>query len=178
MSCWYSLESSIWVLSEGSHVPGFQTFWGFLHHFVLAKLSTRHSFMNNIVGLWTDPDFTIFSFKWNWASFYTSWLVQISVRYIPLLNHSTTCIYPHVCQGFSNSLKFLHHFVFAKLCSSSIRHKKRNCLFPVTVRKKIGYRVGRSAKKFFFCIIFFVKNVCFMHVLHWLGVGKAEKTLG
>ena len=42
-----------------------------------------------------------------------------------------------------------------------IRPKKRNCLFPVTVKKKTGY-VGR--KKKFICIIFLVKNVCFMHV--------------
>ena len=44
-----------------------------------------------------------------------------------------------------------------------IRPKKRNCLVPVTVRKK--NRVGRSVKSFFFCIIILVKNVCFMHVL-------------
>ena len=37
-------------------------------------------------------------------------------------------------------------------------------------------REGRSVKKFY--IIVLVKNVCFMHVLHWLGVGKAEKILG
>ena len=43
-----------------------------------------------------------------------------------------------------------------------LRPKKINCLFPVTVRKK--NRVGRSVKKIF-CIIFLVKNVCFMHVL-------------
>ena len=38
-------------------------------------------------------------------------------------------------------------------------------------------RVGRSAKKKI-CIIFLVKNVCFMHVFRWFGVGRAEKTLG
>ena len=53
-----------------------------------------------------------------------------------------------------------------------IRPKKRNCLFPVTVRKN---RVGRSVKIFFFALLFFVKNVCFMHVLLQLGVGREEK---
>ena len=42
------------------------------------------------------------------------------------------------------------------------RPKKRNCLFPVTVRKK--NRVGRSVKKNFLALFFLVKNVCFMHV--------------
>ena len=46
--------------------------------------------------------------------------------------------------------------------SQGIRPKKRNCLFPVKVRKN---RVGRLVKNVFFCIIFLVKNVCFMHVL-------------
>ena len=53
-----------------------------------------------------------------------------------------------------------------------IRPKKRNCLFPVTVRKK--NRVGRSVI-IFFCIIFLVKNVCVlcMFVVDWeLGVRK------
>ena len=45
---------------------------------------------------------------------------------------------------------------------ATIRPKKRNCLFPVTVRKK--NRVGRSVKIKYF-IIFLVKNLCFMHVL-------------
>ena len=34
--------------------------------------------------------------------------------------------------------------------------------------------VGRKKK----IIIFLVKNVFFMHVLRWLGVWRAEKTLG
>ena len=34
-------------------------------------------------------------------------------------------------------------------------------------------RVGRSVKKKF--IIFWVKNVCFKHVLRWLGVGAGTK---
>ena len=54
--------------------------------------------------------------------------------------------------------------------NKGLRPKKRNCLFPVTVRKK---RVGKSLKKIFVCNILLVKNVCFMHVLRQLG----EKTL-
>ena len=38
-------------------------------------------------------------------------------------------------------------------------------------------RVGRSVKRFFW-LIFLVKNVCFMHVFRWLGVGRVKKTLG
>ena len=41
MSCWYSLDSSHWVLSD--RVPicqGISHFPGFLHHFVFAKLAT------------------------------------------------------------------------------------------------------------------------------------------
>ena len=34
--------------------------------------------------------------------------------------------------------------------------------------------IGRS-EKYFYWIIFLVKIVCFMHVLRWLGVGRAEK---
>ena len=39
---WYSLDSSHWVFSDEwpcSRVPGLQSFSGFLHHFVLAKLA-------------------------------------------------------------------------------------------------------------------------------------------
>ena len=53
-----------------------------------------------------------------------------------------------------------------------------NKLFPVTVRKK--NRVGRSVNLlfiFFGLLFFLVKNECFMHVLPYLGVGRAEKTL-
>ena len=43
-----------------------------------------------------------------------------------------------------------------------VRPKKRNCLFPVTVRKK--NRVGRSVKKIILHY-FFGQKLCFMHVL-------------
>ena len=49
-----------------------------------------------------------------------------------------------------------------------VRPKKRNCLFPVTVRKK---RVGRSVKNKI-CIIFLVQNVfyaCFTLIVSWEG---------
>ena len=55
-----------------------------------------------------------------------------------------------------------------------IRPKKKK-VFVSCNGLKIN-RVGRSVKKN--CIIFLVKNVCFMHVLRRLGVGKAEKTSG
>ena len=56
---------------------------------------------------------------------------------------------------------------------------------PIRLKKKLFVscngreknRVGKSVKKKI-CIIFLVKNVCFMHVLRWLGVGRAEKILG
>ena len=37
-----------------------------------------------------------------------------------------------MCQGFSHFAGLLHHFVLAKLATSSIRPKK-SCLFPVTL---------------------------------------------
>ena len=54
-------------------------------------------------------------------------------------------------------------------CNFYIRPKKRNCLFPVTVRKK--NRVGRSVKKilhFFFgqkCVFY----ACFTLIGSWMG---------
>ena len=39
MSCWYSLDSSRLVSSQmTTHVPGFQSLFSVLSHFVLAKL--------------------------------------------------------------------------------------------------------------------------------------------
>ena len=51
----------------------------------------------------------------------------------------------------------------------SIRPKKKNCLFCVTVRKN---RVGRSVKKFFFCII-----LCMFYDDWELGGQKKLKSL-
>ena len=40
LSCWYSLESSCWALSdEYPFAKGFNVFSGFLHNFVLANLA-------------------------------------------------------------------------------------------------------------------------------------------
>ena len=42
--------------------------------------------------------------------------------------------------------------------------------------EKIGENiVGRSEKNLFFLHYFLVKDVCFMHVFRWLGVGRAKK---
>ena len=46
-----------------------------------------------------------------------------------------------------------------------VRPKKRNCLFPVTVRKKIGY-IGRSVKKIFQKCVFYA---CFTLIESWEG---------
>ena len=58
-----------------------------------------------------------------------------------------------------------------------LKPKKKKLFVSCNSPKK--NRVGKSVRIFFFfCIIFLVKNVCFMHILRWLVVGRAEKTLG
>ena len=62
------------------------------------------------------------------------------------------------------------------LLANSWSKAKKKILFVSCNSLKINM-VGRSVK-FFFFIILLVKNVCLMHVLRWLGVGRVEKTLG
>ena len=59
----------------------------------------------------------------------------------------------------------------------SIRPKKRNCLFPVTVREKKGYSVGRKKKNlhYFFCqkCVFYA---CFF--IDWESGGQKNFRVG
>ena len=56
----------------------------------------------------------------------------------------------------------------------SLRPKKSNCLFPVTVREK--NRAGRSVKKYFFALVFWSKmSVLCMFYVDWeLGRWKRD----
>ena len=49
-SCWYSLDSSRWVRYSqmSAHLPGFQSFLRFLHHFVMTKLATSSIRFNEV----------------------------------------------------------------------------------------------------------------------------------
>ena len=65
-----------------------------------------------------------------------------------------------------DSINYTEYIFFC----SYVRPKKRNCLFPVTVRKK--NRVGRSVKKNFFHYFFGKKCVfyaCFSLIGSWEG---------
>ena len=54
----------------------------------------------------------------------------------------------------------------------SIRPKKINCLFPVTVKKN---RVGRSVKFFFFLHYFFGQKCVFYACFTLIGSGMGDK---
>ena len=58
-----------------------------------------------------------------------------------------------------------------------ISKAKEKILFvSCNVKKKQGREVG---KKYFFALSFLVKNVCFMHVLHWfVGIFLNKNLLG
>ena len=56
-----------------------------------------------------------------------------------------------------------------------LRPKKRNCLFPVTVRKK--NRVGRSVKKKFGLFLLAKMCVLCMFYVDW-ELGGQKKTIG
>ena len=40
LSCWYSLEALSEYSQMNTHMPGFQSYFIFFHHFILAKLAT------------------------------------------------------------------------------------------------------------------------------------------
>ena len=69
--------------------------------------------------------------------------------------------------SFGTSCSPLDAFYFV---ASLIRPKKRNCLFPVTGRKK--YKASRSVKTFFFCIFLGGQKCFFFYDWESIGVKK------
>ena len=60
LPCWYSLESSRWVLSDEYPCARVQSFFSvsFLHHFVLAKLASSSMSMRGAIFMWPWCDVT------------------------------------------------------------------------------------------------------------------------
>ena len=106
LSCWYSLDSSYWVLlNEYPYARVWVIFSPFLHHFILANLATSSVRVNPFLYKMAEKLVPIK--KWlRIQSFLLWWLIGIVgliKRVKPILNGSTikcTLYEPHFCSWF------------------------------------------------------------------------------